>query len=257
MVEGKQTVFFIFIVFLSIVVYFMKRAAGGKVYYIRRIPGLDAIEEAVGRATELGRPVLYVPGRTEITTAGAAQNLAGLEILGHVARLTAKYDTELKVAIAAANVYPVADAVVRQSYLEEGRPEVVKSETVQFVSSQQFAFVAGCLTIMNQDKTASVIMVGEFQAESMMLSEAAAMVGAVTIAGTARAMQVPFFAASCDYTLIGEEIFAGGAYLSKDPEKVANLAAQDYGKVFAFIFIVLGALLATMGNMQLVELLKW
>lgn len=256
MVKGKQTCFFIFVIFLALVVYFMKRAEKGRLPFIRRIPGLDAIEEAVGRATELGRPVFYVPGRTEITTAGAAQNIAGLEILSHVARLTARYDTELKVGIAAANVYPVADAAVRQIYLEEGKPEAVKPETVQFVSSQQFAFVAGCLSIMNQDKSASVIMIGEFQAESMMLSEAAAMVGAITIAGTARAMQVPFFVASCDYTLIGEEIFAGGAYLTRDPGKMANLAVQDYGKMFAFIYIILGSFLASAGNTQLLELIK-
>jgi hypothetical protein len=256
LVEGKQTTFFIFVVFLAIVVYLMKRAQEGKVPHIRRIAGLDAIEEAVGRATELGRPVFYVPGRTEINTAGAAQTIAGLEILGQVAKLTARYDTELKVGVCAPNVYPIADAVVRQSYLEEGKPEVVKPETVQFLSQQQFAFAAGCLSIMHQDKSASVIMIGEFQAESMMLAEAAAQVGAVTIAGTSRAFQIPFFVAACDYTLIGEEMFAGGAYLTNDPGKTANLAAQDYGKMFAFAYILVGSLLVTMGSTQLLEFLK-
>ena len=256
MVEGKQSTFLIFVVFLALVVYLMRKAAEGKIPHIRRIAGLDAIEEAVGRATELGRPVFYVPGRTEINTAGAAQTIAGLEILGQVAKLTARYDTELKVGVCAANVYPIADAVVRQSYLEEGKPEVVRPETVQFLSTEQFAFAAGCLSIMHQDRSASVILIGEFQAESMMLAEGAAMIGAVTIAGTSRAFQIPFFVAACDYTLIGEEMFAGGAYLTKDPGKTANLAAQDYGKMFAFIYILVGSLLATMGSTQLSEFLK-
>ncbi|QUL99010.1 MAG: hypothetical protein IMF26_02780 [Candidatus Fermentithermobacillus carboniphilus] len=256
MVAGKQATFVIFILFLALLVYYMMRARSGKLPFIRRIPGLDAIEEAVGRATELGRPVFYVPGRTEINTAGAAQTIAGLEILEHVAKLTARYDTDLKVGVAAANVYPVADAIVRQSYLEEGKPEKVRPEMVQFLSNEQFAFAAACLSIMNQDQSASVILIGEFQAESMMLAEGAAMVGAVTIAGTSRTFQIPFFVAACDYTLIGEEMFAGGAYLSKDPGKTANLAAQDIGKIFAFLYILIGSLLVTIGYKWPVEWLK-
>lgn len=110
--------------------------------------------------------------------------------------MTARYDTQLKVAVAAANVYPVADAIVGQAYLEEGKPERVLPETVQFLSNEQFAFAAACLSIMNQDRSASVILIGEFQAESMTLAEGAALVGAVTIAGTGRTFQIPFFVAT-------------------------------------------------------------
>ncbi len=256
MVAGKQTTFLLFVLFLAVAVYYMSRAKTGKVPAVRRIPGLDAIEEAVGRATELGRPIFYIPGRTEINTAGAAQNIAGLEILGHVAKLTARYDTGIIVGIAAANVYPVAEAIVQQSYLEEGKVDRVKPEMVQFLSAEQFAFAAACLSIMNTEKTASVIMVGEFQAESMMLVEGAAQVGAVTISGTARTAQIPFFVAASDYTLVGEEIFAGGAYLSKDPVKIGNLAAQDWGKLASMIIIIIGSIMVTMGNKSMINWLK-
>ena len=256
MVAGKQTTFLCFALFLATTIYYMRMAKAGKTPYIRRIPGLDAIEEAIGRATELGRPVVYVPGRTEISTAGAAQNIAGLEILGHVAKMTARYDTELRACIAAANVYPIAEAIVNQSYLEEGKVDRVKPEMVQFLSNEQFAFAAALLSMMNREKVASVILVGEFQAESMMLAEAAAQVGAVTIAGTSRTAQIPFFVAACDYTLIGEEIFAGGAYLAKDAIKIGNLAAQDWGKLAAMIMIILGSLMATFGNTAMIDWLK-
>ena len=256
LVAGKQTTFLFFVLFLATAIYYMFRAKSGKVPNVRRIPGLDAIEEAIGRATELGRPVFYVPGRTEINTAGAAQNIAGLEVLGHVAKVTARYDTEIRVGIAAANVYPVAEAIVQQSYLEEGKADRVKPEMVQFLSAEQFAFAAACLSIMNTEKVASVIMIGEFQAESLMLAEGAAQVGAVTIAGTARTAQIPFFVAACDYTLVGEEIFAGGAYLSKDPVKIGNLAAQDWGKLASMAIIIIGSIMVTAGNKSMIDWLK-
>lgn len=256
MVAGKSTTFLCFVLFLAVAVYYMSRAKTGKVPTVRRIPGLDAIDEAVGRATELGRPVLYIPGRTEINTAGAAQNIAGLEILSHVAKVTARYDTDIRVGIAAANVYPIAEAIVQQSYLEEGKADRVKPEMVQFLSAEQFAFAAAALSIMNTERTASVILIGEFQAESMMLAEGAAQVGAVTIAGTARTAQIPFFVAASDYTLIGEEIFAGGAYLSKDPVKIGNLAAQDWGKLAAMLMIIIGSAMATAGSQAMINWLK-
>jgi hypothetical protein len=256
LVAGKQTTFLFFVLFLATAVYYMTRAKVGKLPAVRRIPGLDAIDEAIGRATELGRPVFYVPGRTEINTAGAAQNIAGLEVLSHVAKLTARYDTELRVAIAAASVYPVAEAIVQQSYLEEGKADKVKPEMVQFLSNEQFAFAAAGLSIMNTERTASVIMIGEFQAESMMLVEGAAQVGAVTISGTARTAQIPFFVAASDYTLIGEEIFAGGAYLSKDPIRIGNLAAQDWGKLVSMAIIIIGSLMVTFGNKSMINWLK-
>ena len=39
--------------------------------FVRRLAGIDAIEEAIGRATEMGRPVLYVPGIQDIDEANA------------------------------------------------------------------------------------------------------------------------------------------------------------------------------------------
>jgi hypothetical protein len=239
-----------------LILYMMQRTKTGWLPVVRRIAGLEAMEEAVGRATEVGTPVFYVPGRTEINTAGAAQTMAGLEILGHVAELTARYDAKLRTAIAAPNVYPVAEEIVRQAYIKEGRQDKLTPEAVQFLSSEQFAFAAACLDMMHRDKVASAMLIGEFQAESMMLAEGAAQAGAITIAGTSRTFQIPFFVAAADYTLIGEEMFAGGAYLSKNPLKLASIAAQDVGKLVAVGLIVAGALLNTFGNPVVTNLLK-
>ncbi|MDP2871734.1 MAG: hypothetical protein Q8P31_04270 [Bacillota bacterium] len=253
---GKQFVFMFFAFMIVVLLYRMDRAKKGNLPWIRRIAGLQAIDEAVGRATELGTPVFYVPGRTEINTSGAAQTMAGLEILGHVAGLTAKYDTELITAIAAPNVQPVAEEIVRQAYVAAGKAEALKPEMVQFLSNEQFAFAAACLAIMNREHPGAAIMVGEFQAETMMLVEAAAQTGAITICGTSRAIQIPFFVAAADYTLIGEEMFAGGAYLTRDPNKLGSIAALDVGKVLGTLIILIGAITMTAGNKSFLNFIK-
>ena len=71
---------------------------------------------------------------------------------------------------------------------------------------------------------------------------------AVQIAGTAEPSQIPFFVAACDYTLIGEELFAASAYLSKNPREVGSLKGQDMVKVVIIVAIIIGTLLVTISE---------
>jgi hypothetical protein len=216
--------------------------------YIRRMPGVDAIEDAVGRSTEMGRPVLYVTGIEEVQD---MMTLASLLILGHVAERTATYDTEIKVA----NYYPltmvVAEEVVRAGYAKAGRADAHRPENVLFITAEQFAFAAGVNGIILRDRPATNIYFGRFYGESLLLAETGFVTGAVQIAGTAELTQLPFFIAACDYALIGEELYATSAYLSREPSLLANIKAGDGLKLLAMIFIVVGTALATTGTYDL------
>jgi len=253
-VQGRLFAFVLLVFVSGSILYKIQKAKAGNIPEIRRIAGLDAIEEAIGRATETGRPVFYTPGRGGLLDNYAAQTLAGLEILGHVAKMTAKYETNLIVGIGEPNVYPLADEIVRQSYIESGHADAYSPEMVRFLSPSQFAYAAASLGIMHREKVATTILIGAFWAESLLLAEGGSQVGAIQIAGTARMYQIPFFVAACDYCLIGEEIFAGGAYLSKDPVKLGTIAGQDVGKLFALISIALGVLAVSFGNKFLPQL---
>jgi len=210
--------------------------------YIRRIPGVDAMEEAVGRSTEMGRPVLYVTGVEDITN---IQTIASLLVLGHVAKMTAAYDTEIKVA----NFYPitmvVAEEIVRQGYANAGRPDAHKPQNVMFISSEQFAFAAGVNGIILRDRPATNIYLGRFFAESLILAETGYLTKAIQIAGTAEITQLPFFIAACDYTLIGEEIYAVSAYMTREPRLLAMLKAADLLKASVILLLAYGAIEAT------------
>ncbi|MEW6713313.1 MAG: DUF6754 domain-containing protein, partial [Candidatus Riflebacteria bacterium] len=88
----RINVLVIIICLLGFVSYFTFHAQRGKEMFIRRISGLSALEDAVGRATEMGRGVLYIPGIMDMDD---IQTIAGVTILGHVAKKTAEYDTPL------------------------------------------------------------------------------------------------------------------------------------------------------------------
>ena len=53
---------------VAVVFFWAVSHAKRKGLYIRRIAGLDAIDEAIGRATEMGKPIFYVPGIGDMTT---------------------------------------------------------------------------------------------------------------------------------------------------------------------------------------------
>jgi hypothetical protein len=233
------------IIIAAALIIIIQRAKRGYKPFIRKISGLEAIDEAVGRATEMGKPVHFSPGIASLGEPEAAQTLAGLAVLSYVAKLTARYDTDLIVTNRIPEVLPITEELVRQSYLAEGKPDSFKPNNIRFLSDEQFAYAAGCLGIMTREKVATNIMMGAFWAESLIFAEGGFAAGSIQVAGTANTHQLPFFIAACDYSLIGEELFAAGAYLSEDPMQTGSIAVQDIGKLIAIILIAAGSIAAT------------
>lgn len=223
---------------------FTARARRGEPIFIRRISGIDAIEEGIGRATEMGRPVLYVPGIDELQD---IQTIASMLILGQVAEKVAEYQSDLIVSCCIPIVREVADEVVKAGFYQAGHPDAYNPANTRFISSEQFAFCAGTNGIILREKPSTNIYFGRFFAESLILAETGFVNRSIQIAGTAEATQLPFFIAACDYTLIGEELFAVSAYLSRDPRLISSLKASDWVKVFIVASLIIGTVLATFG----------
>ena len=212
--------------------------------YIRKIAGLEAVNEAVGRATEMGRSILFVPGIQDMDN---VQTVAGVAILGHIAQRTATYETDLNVPVSRSIVMSVGRETVKQAYLEAGRPDLYNNDMVHYITDEQFGYVAAVDGIMVREHPAACFYLGAFFAESLILAETGNSIGAIQVAGTAMPTQLPFFVAACDYTLIGEELFAASAYLSKDRKMLGSLKGQDAGKAIAMLAILIGVGLGTLG----------
>ncbi|MBI1345018.1 hypothetical protein GC163_01875 [bacterium] len=210
--------------------------------YVRPIAGLTAIDEAVGRATEMGRPMLFVPGIMDLDE---IETVAGLTILSHVGEKAAVYDTPVEVPTARSLVMTAAREALEGAYLAAGRTEGFDEDRVYYVTDEQFGYVAAVCGWMSREKPAACFYLGKFFAESLVLAETGNACGAIQLAGTAESAQLPFFVAACDYTLIGEELFAASAYLSGEPQQLGTLKGQDVGKVLAVVLLVCGSLLAT------------
>ena len=234
--------FILFLLFTLVVSISILLARRGRDLYIRRIAGLNAVEEAIGRSTELGRKVLYLPG---IGSVGEVQTLSSLAVLKHVAKHTAQYGTPLEVPNKDPLTYAAARETVKEAYLEAGRPDLFSEEVVNYVTYDQFAYTAAVTGKMVREKPAANFLIGSFYAESLLLAEAGQSTGAIQIAGTAEVAQLPFFVTTCDYTLIGEELYAASAYLSREPVMLGSIKGQDFVKFLLLCWILVGILWMT------------
>jgi hypothetical protein len=227
-----------------------------KLPQFRRLSGLDALPEMVGRAAEMNRPVHFTTGLGDLTSTVAPQLVAGLAVLAHVAELCANYGVKMIYSVYQAQVMPIATELMREAYLKAGKiDEFMPDESVRYLSGEQFAYASAVQGIAEREKPAANIMIGPFYAESMLFAETFNRIGSIQLAGTARGYQIPFFAVICDYLLISEEIYAAGAYLSKDHVQSGSIMGQDYGKILALILMILGVLATTLGSSFIVDLL--
>lgn len=210
---------------------------------IRKIRGMDAFDEAVGRATEMGKPV-HMTNYGEIL--GSDDTFAYWSYLAHVARVCASYDTRLIISDANYLVNAVNQEVVKQAYLEAGKPDAYNSDDVRFISGSQFAWAMGVAGLLSRERPAAQFLIGNFYAEALILAEAGSSIGAIQVASTSNSAQTPFFVAACDYTLIGEELYAGAAYLSKDPVITGTVVSQDILRFVLYALVIGGAVWETL-----------
>jgi len=251
--KSKAVVLILVILFVFFVSFFISAARKGKKFYLRPIAGISHLDEALGRATEMGRPILYVLGLSSIQDIAT---IAGLTILGRVAKKAAEFQTEVLVPCYNPLVLIAAQETVKGACMDAGHPEVYDDDNVFFAAGTQFSYAAAVSGLMVRRKTAANFYMGMFFAESLIFTETGSMSGAIQIAGTDAITQLPFFITTCDYTLLGEELYAASAYLSQDPMQVGTLKAQDTLKAIYMVVIVLGTIAMTSGLMWFVNLFK-
>jgi hypothetical protein len=253
--EGKFVALLLLLLVFALTIFFM---TGGRRPYVRRVPGLDAIEDAVGRSTEMGKPVVcsygWAFGSFDYWT------VAALSILSHVADLSVKNDTRLIVPTGGSTgsfiVRPVAVDIVRLAYESQGKGDQFNENDMPFLSGSQFAMGSGYAGILLSERPGSMIFTGSAGADAMMIAEVSNQVGAITITSATYMGNVAAMACASDYIMIGEEVPAAGAYLSQEPSQLASIRTQDIYKFIAIGLIVIGWALIQTGSDFIVQLLS-
>ena len=257
LISGRIFGLICLLIISAAVSYYIKQSQAGNVPKLRRIPGVEAIDEAIGRAVEMGRPVFCSHGIADLRAATTGpQTIAGLSVLQYVAKKSIQLGAELTVPVRRPEVWPIAADIVETEFKLAGRGDEFDPDKIIFLSSQQFSYSSSYMGMMMREKPGANIMVGAYWAESLQLAETGARIGAMQIAGTAQTSQIAFFLITTDYCLIGEEIYSVGAYLSDDTDLIGSLAGQDIGRLLAVALGLLGAIVTSMGSDVMLKLFR-
>jgi hypothetical protein len=218
----------------------------GRALPIRDIPGLSAFDEAVARATEMGRPALFTTGG--VCDPRRVQLYASMPLLRRVAALSGELGNRLVVPVAYAETLPVHANATRDGYIDAGALGDYRSDDVRYFPGGQFFFAMATMGWMLKEQPAACFYFGWWEADSLMLAETGQTINALQIAGTDQLYQVPFFVVACDYTIIGEEFWASSAKMSGEPGLLGSLGAQDLFKLAIVGLMVAGILLCQHGE---------
>jgi hypothetical protein len=243
------------VLFSAFILYQIFRARRGKPVFLRRIAGLEVIDDAVGRATEQDRPIMFNPGFD-----GLSINLfCSLAVMGHIVRKASKLYMPVFVPIAQPLAYAMAEEYWKDGYAMSDREGIFQvDECIRYMSNNQSAMGAGIAGWIKREHVGANFLFGTYGFEAMFIAEAGQQAGAIQVACTPSFYQVPFFVVSCDYTVFGEEFFAAGAYFGKDPVLTGSLVGQDWAKLVLLILILLGTLILTLVQQDLLRLmLSW
>lgn len=242
---------FVFIVTFASLWYGSK----GKYRPLLRVPGLEIIKESVGRATEMGRPLLYSTGTGEgsLAVEGGPYHLCGINIMSYVASLAARTKTELLFVPANPDLIPLGRGVIKDACIAEGVPEFYRDDMVRFYGMHD-SYRNAMIGIMEDERPASTFYIGTFYSEALLIAESGNHVGAFQIAGVSDSSSLPFLIATCDFVLIGEEMFVTSAYVTEDPAMIGSISAADFSKLLILAVTTIGFLLYSLGMTWLKDL---
>jgi hypothetical protein len=229
----------VLVLVVAVLFFLAFRVKAGKAGKLRPLLGLEELPGSVGHSAETGQPIHVSVGVAGVAGSATAETWAGLAILDGLATEAAACDTSLIVTVADPTVLPVAQDILRRAYLRSGNPDGYRPDQVRFVAPLPLAYAAGVAGILEREPLIANIMVGSFADEYLLMGEAGARRGLHQIAGAADPRALPFVYATADEAIIGEEMFAGSAYLTRGPIQVASLLVEDWGR-WAILLVVVG-----------------
>lgn len=245
--------------------YFYSQYLGskGKNRPIRKIAALDAIDDAVARSAEMGRPIMncagFGSGGLNVSICGPA-HIAGLAVMDYATQQAAKYNVETVYTTPWAELIPLITERMEAHYLAAGQ-KIDSMSQVRYFAPEYWVYSIGVLQEIEDVNPGAIAGMGPIGGEDMFMIEGAAEIGALSIMGSAWSsgggVHLPVCMVYADHFLFGEELFAGGAYLSKDANMIASFNGMDLYTIILMAFFVLGTIVTFTGSKAIIDILMF
>jgi len=213
----------------------------------RNIHVYNRLRRSIGLAVEDGTRVHFSVGRGNIVTPSAASALVALSALRQVGEQTAVSDNPPVATAGDGALAILAQDSLSAAYDAAGASDLFESDSARAAGLTPFSYAAATIPVLRDENVSANVVMGHFGIEAALIADAAERENTFTIAASDEVpAQAVLFATTPD-ALIGEELYAAGAYLQSGPLHSASLALQDILRWTIVIAMVGGALLKFLG----------
>ena len=214
---------------------------------LRPIAAYEQLNRAVGLAVENGTRLHFSLGRGSLFPARGASALAGLAMLRRLSERTSVSDNPPVVTSGDASLAILSQDTLQSGYRAAGAEEQYRFTTGRLTGLTPLAFAAGAIPTVNDENVSANVYIGDFGVESALLTDAAERHNSTLIAASDNLAAQSVFYASSQEPLIGEELFAAGAYVGAGPAHDASLNVQDILRWLVILAILAGSVLKFFG----------
>lgn len=214
---------------------------------LRHIAAYEQLNRAVGLAVENGTRLHFSLGRGSMIPARGASALAGLAMLRKLSERTSVSDKPPVVTSGDASLAVLSQDTLQSGYRASGAEEQYRFTTGRLTGLTPLSFAAGAMPTVHDEDVSANVYIGDFGAESALLTEAAERQNSTLIAASDNLAAQSVFYASSQEPLIGEELFAAGAYVGAGVAHDASLNVQDILRWLLILAIIAGSVLKFLG----------
>jgi hypothetical protein len=223
-------------------------------FWRRRSPGIlrpiaayERLNRAVGLAVENGTRLHISLGRGNLFTARGGSALAGLAMLRRLAERTSASDHPPIVTSGDASLAILSQDTLRSGYRAAGAEEQYRFSTGRLTGLTPFSYAAGTMSVVHDENVSANLVIGDLGAESALIAEASDRTNSSLIAASDDLSAQAILYASAQEPLIGEELFAAGAYAGARAAHEASLQVQDILRWLIIAAILAGSFLKFVG----------
>jgi hypothetical protein len=216
-------------------------------YTLREIPAFARFRRAIGLAVEDGSRVHFSIGRGGVIMPWSASALAALAMLRRVAELTAVSDAPPIVTSGESSLAILSQDTLKSSYQAAGASERFEAQTGRLTGMTPFSYAAGTIPVMRDENVSANVLAGNYGIEVALMADTAERDKSFTLlASDNLPAQAVLYATGPD-PLIGEELYAMGAYVQAGAAHTASLRVQDILRWAVIIGILVGIILKLAG----------
>lgn len=214
---------------------------------MRVIPAFSRLVRAIGLAVEDGSRLHISVGRGELTDPSSTASFVGLSMLDRITQVASESDNPPVATVGNGALVILTQDTLRKAYQEIGAGRRYNPKAGQLTGLTPFSYAAGVIPAIKDESVSSSVLAGNFGSEVALITDAAERSERFVLAGTDNIVAQSILYSTAEEPLIGEELFAGGAYLGAGNVHEASLRAQDLVRWLLVVAIVAGSIIKLLG----------